>query len=522
MPSLKSLYPKAWENRLSHHHPLVKKGCKPFFIALGTNFLYLQILFLGLFAYIFGALFQQTSHTHNLSIAFVDYDGGAIGRAVRGAYSSLQGEGFPSLIERSPSEIETTTDLLQAVCQTKYWGALYVTQGASARLQEALAGSTAASAYDNSDVMAYIWNQAVYAPVVDPAISANLQLLSNTARVVYSTGNGTGNIQSVSGAGALSVLADPWKLQSINIQPTSQGSRAIYNTVVIILILIQEFFYLGTLNGLYGQFKLYARLDPYRIIAVRNLTSLAYTFVGSICVVSMIWAFKSDWNVNGNQYALTWIALWLFAHANFLTLDVFTIWLPAPFVPMALVSWIIFNVTSVILPFELSPGFYQLGYIFPAHEVYQVLTHIWSRGCNPQLHYALPVLFTWELAAFLLSALGVFRRCHFSTIGEELQAREFKERVDVAVEFEMSRKNTKMQKSPKPLRVESEEEPKETPSELDGSRTEDDEEAMRDELAGIIQRVNTKQQRELEKMGTACNFGPSFNVPFNHESEDEE
>ena len=79
---------------------------------------------------------------------------------------------------------------------------------------------------------------------------------------------------------ALSILANPWTLQSLNIQPTSQGSRVIYNTVVIILVMIQEFFYLGTINGLYAQCKLYARSGPYRIILLRNLNSLAYTFIG--------------------------------------------------------------------------------------------------------------------------------------------------------------------------------------------------------------------------------------------------
>ncbi|KAL2179608.1 uncharacterized protein P884DRAFT_268009 [Thermothelomyces heterothallicus CBS 202.75] len=59
---------------------------------------------------------------------------------------------------------------------------------------------------------------------------------------------------------ALSVLAEPWRLRSVNIQPTTQGSRAIHNTVVIILILIKEFFYLGTINGLHAQLRLYARL----------------------------------------------------------------------------------------------------------------------------------------------------------------------------------------------------------------------------------------------------------------------
>ncbi|KAF4461787.1 Nitrosoguanidine resistance SNG1 [Fusarium albosuccineum] len=497
--------------------PALKKARKPFFKAVAVNFLYIQLLFLGLFCYIFGSLFLQTTHIHNLHVIFVDYDGGAIGRAVRAAYASAQGKGFPSLIERPSSDFPSTTDLVESVCKTRYWGALYVTRGASNRLQDALTGSADASLYNKRNVMAYIWDEARYAPTIDSGISANLQLLSGATRVAYSSGNGTGNITSISGPAELSVFADPWELQSINIQPTTQGSRAIYNTLAIVLILIQEFFYLGTINGLYTQFKLYPRLDPHRIIVVRNSISLSYTFIGALCVTGAIWAFKSGWNVNGNQFVLNWVTLWLFAHANFLTLDVFTIWLPHPFVPMALISWIVFNVTSILLPFELSPAFYRVGYIFPAHAVYGILIDVWSGGCNPQLHYALPVLFAWELASFTFSALGVFRRCHFATLGEEVQEAETKERIDTAVAVEIARMVEMKQKRSEPAEPEAGGAPKETLTKRVVSEGRNEEEGMREELELALGRVITRQRRELRRTSTACNFGPSFNLPFTGE-----
>ena len=536
MPSItSSLYPRARENRLPASHPWVVKARMAFLKAAGTNFILLQLLFLGVFCYTFGSLFQQTSHTHNLHIVLVDYDGGgAIGRAVRAAYAALQGPNFPSLIEHSPSNFPSTAQLWDAVCETQYSAALYVTQGASARLEAALAvqeGAAASSPYNATNVMAYIWNEALYPQVMDASISTNIQLLSNAARVAYSTGNGTGHVRSVSGPLAVSVFAQPWQLQSINIQPTSQGSRAIYNTVVIILVLIQEFFFLGTINGLSAQFKLYSRVDPYRIAAVRNLNSLAYTFIGSLCVTGAIWAFRSGWAVNANQFALSWAALWLFAHANFLILDVFTVWLPAAYVPMALVLWISLNITSILLPLPLSPAFYRVGYAFPAHAIYQVLTDIWSGGCNPQLEYALPVLFAWELVGLVLSGLGVFRRCHYATVAEERQAREFEERLGAAVALEMA----KMQEARNAARLEREDEAK---TEEEGKlqpesggghglvagrarEDEDDTEAFREQLANVMERVNTRQRREQEEEGVPCSFGPSFDLPFSPRRDDE-
>ncbi|KAF5711120.1 nitrosoguanidine resistance SNG1 [Fusarium mundagurra] len=520
LSSIESLYPKALTDRLPRHDLVVRKARVAWFKAAGINFLYLQLLFLGLFCYILGSLYQQTSHTHNLRIVFVDYDGGAIGQAVRGAYSSLRGKDYPSLIEGSTSDFPTESDLLEAVCKTKYWGAFFVGKGASNRLQEALQGNATTSAYNNSDVMGYVWNEAVYAPIVDSAVSANLQLLSEVARVQYSTGDGIGNIQSVSGKAALAVLAEPWKLQSINIQPTSQGSRAIYNTVVIIMIMIEEFCYLGTINGLYAQLKLYTRVKARRIVWVRLVLSLIYTFIGSLCVVGAIWAFKAGWDVNGNQFVLSWATIWLFAHVNFLTLDVFTIWLPPPFIPMALVSWIILNVTSLLLPFDLNPAFYRVGYVFPAHEVYQVLTNIWSRGCNPQLRYALPILFGWEVTAFLLSALGVYRRSHYAMLGEEQQDKDFKERLDAAVAFEMAKIRQATEERGEPLKEKTLSTEQGKHSDVPDSQGVDEEGTVREELAEVLESVKTRQERErgMENLDNVCSFGPAFELPFKYES----
>jgi hypothetical protein len=349
-------YPKAHENRIPISHPSMVGPRRAFFKAAGQNFLFLQLLFLALFSYIFGALYQQGSHTHNMKILYVDYDNGTIGTAIRDAYQSLQGDAFPTIVERAGSDLLTTDNLRKEICDTRYWAALYTTPGASTRLESALADGT--TTYDKSDILSYIWNEARYSAVIDSTIAANLQTLTTAARIEYAHGNWS-SISGKATPAAFSTFADPWHLKSFNIQPTTQGSRLIYNTLVIILILVQEFFYLGTINSLYDAFKIYSRLNPHRIFVFRWALSAAYTFIGSLCTAGAIWAFRAGWNVNSGQLVLTWMILWIFAHVNFLTLDVFTVWLPPPYVPMALISWLVFNVTSILLPFELCPSFYR-------------------------------------------------------------------------------------------------------------------------------------------------------------------
>lgn len=429
------LYPKARQARPSIHDPSVRPVRFAVLKAATINLLLLQFLFLGLFCYLFGSLFQDSTHIHNLNVLFVDYDGGAIGVAVRAAYGQLEGPAFPTLIERPVSLYPQPNTIENAVCDIQYWGALYTTFNASDRLTAALAGGSAATSYNRSNVLTLVWNEARYPTVIDSSIAGRMQLLSEAARIAYSQMEGKQALQTLnsSDSAAIAVAANPWTLTSVNIQPTSQGSRLIYNTLAIVLILIQEFFYLGCINGLYVQFRFYTTIAPHRLVIARQIISLTYTFIGALCTTGAIWAFRDGWNVNGNQFVLNWMALWLFAHLNFLVLDVFTIWLPPPFVPMALICWIVLNVTSILLPFELAPGFYKWGYALPAHSIFNTLIDIWSHGCNPVLDYALPVLFAYEVVALCLSSLGVYRRAHYSSIKQEADEKAFQERVAAAI-----------------------------------------------------------------------------------------
>jgi Protein of unknown function (DUF3533) len=442
------MYPKAFQVVKRRHggDPEVVPLRKKFAKLLIINLLILLVLFMLLFAYIYGALYHLNDRVEKLNVVFVDYDGGVVGTAIRSAYSSLKGPGFPTLIEKTPAEYASQQALRDSVCHIDYWGAFFIKADASTNYVNALAGGAAATAYNRSDIMAFIWNEARYGTVLDGSLAQNLQMLSNAAKSellpLYASTAATTGI-NLDDKGAQAALANPWTLQSINIKVTNQGSRIIYNTLLIVLVLIQDFFYLGTMNGLYAQFNIYARLFPGRIIAFRLLFSVIYTFLGSLLVISMLFAFKANWIISGLQFFKCWMAMWLFAHLNFLTLDVFSVWLPPQYVPMALISWVVFNVTSVLLPFEVSNGFYQWGYLMPAHELFATLIDIWSDGCNPVLRYSLPVLFGLELCSLALSCIGVYRRSHYAILAEEHKEKEFQDRLNAAMAVERKQREEK-------------------------------------------------------------------------------
>ncbi|PYI25769.1 hypothetical protein BP00DRAFT_461543 [Aspergillus indologenus CBS 114.80] len=421
------------QKHLSIHDPAVRSLRLAVLKAAGINLLVLQLLFLGLFCYLFGSLFQQTTHVHNLNVVFVDYDGGAIGEAVRAAYQQLQGPGFPTLTEHATAQYPQSDAITTAVCHIEYWGGLYITPNASNELAAALASG---APHSPDEVLTLVWNEARYSTVVDSAIYTSMQTLSNAARIAYTSTIAPNTLTTTTSTNLTTTpttLSQPWTLTSTNLQPTTQGSRLIYNTLVIILIMIQEFFYLGYINSVYQQFHLYTTVAPHRIAIIRQLLAGTYTLLGSLSTTGAVWAFRYGWRVAGAQFVLTWLALWLFAHLNFLVLDLVTIWIPPPVVPMAFIAWIVANVASILLPFELAPAFYRWGYALPAHAVFQVLVDVWSSGCNPQLGYALPTLFGWEVLGLVGSTVGVYRRAHYAVLAMEREERGWQEKVAAAV-----------------------------------------------------------------------------------------
>ena len=131
-------YPKAAENRL-HGHDKAVLGARRSFLKLALiNFAILQILFFVLFCYIFGSIYRQGSHVHNMNVLYVDYDGGLIGTAVKDAYNTLQGEDFPTLVQKSVTQYSAPDDIERDVCSTKYWAAIYTAPGATSRLEQGM------------------------------------------------------------------------------------------------------------------------------------------------------------------------------------------------------------------------------------------------------------------------------------------------------------------------------------------------------------------------------------------------
>lgn len=240
-----------------------------------------------------------------------------------------------------------------------------------------------------------------------------METLISVSRIVYNNINGTAalNLVDTTSPAAVQCLLNPIVSSSINLKPTPQGTKVLYNTVSLVMPIIMQFFFLMAVNGVAGHFNLYSHLPLKDNGIIRLGLSTIYTFIGALCTVSYQRAFyESQW-LSAGQFVLAWLAIWLYMHINFLAIDCLTAFVPMTFLSFFFFSWVILNITTVILPFQLNPGFYHWGYALPAYETLQVLITIWSAGGANSLHIALPVLFAWEIVLLPLSVLALHYRC---------------------------------------------------------------------------------------------------------------
>ncbi|KAL5337704.1 hypothetical protein BJX70DRAFT_225384 [Aspergillus crustosus] len=395
---------------------------KPFIGAVVGAFIGLQLLFLANMAYLYGTGFKSGTRYHNLNILYVDYDHDIIGQSVRSGYQHLQSPGFVSLQEHSAAEYPSMSDVRQAVCRGEYWGAVYANPGASLHLSDALADPQGAASYDNSQALTYVWNSAKYSSTA-AIISGHLQALVQATRSAYSAINGTATLATINttDSSITNTLFNPIAASAIDIKPSNHGTRFYYNTVGMVMPILQQFFFVMALNGISAQFKIFSSLSLTKNLALRIAPSAAYTLIASLLNTGYIWAFRESWSTTASQFGLTWMAFWLTMHINYLILDTATAFIPIQFISFFVLTWIILNVSSTIFPFEISPGFYRWGHALPARELYHILLDIWTDGCEPILYRALPILFSWWVAAWAAFGAGMWKRVSGARTEEKVQ-----------------------------------------------------------------------------------------------------
>lgn len=371
------------------------------------------LLFVADLSYLSGATFRQSDRVHALKVLAVDYDGGAVGQAVIAAYQALQSNEFPTIDFGSASKYPDPLQLQRAVCKGDYWAAVSVNENASLRLQAALS-SDSATTYDPTGAITYTYNQARYPALADGSILSNLRILVATSRsTYYKTPDGEAALASLNTTNAIATAAylNPIDASSSIIAPTTQGTRVFYNTVGMVMPMLGPFFIIMALNGVAAQSGLFKHARIWDVWRFRFVIGKTFSCLFAIALTGYTWAFRENWGVTGTQFAETWLLMWLFVEVNWMVFEsLIGSFLPMMFAPFFVLTWVLTNVASTIAPFELSAGWYRVGYALPAHEAYSLLVQIWSH-CADQTKIAIPVLLAYWVLGHITAAISIRKRC---------------------------------------------------------------------------------------------------------------
>lgn len=365
--------------------------------------------------YYFGILYKSSSRFHNIRVLAVDNDDGVIGQSVRAAYQQLKAPGFLTLEFHSPEEYPTEDEMFQAVWQGDFWGAVSVNQGASARLEAALQGGQAAATYNPRRAINFIWNGQYYPAYAQQVVFAGVQTLIGASRLSYNLINGTqaSTILDEQDPAALQAFLNPIAAMEKNIQAASFGASVLLNTIGGVTPVLSQFFFLLVLAEVMHKHHLFSTLSVRSSLIARRLAGLIYGFGAALCQTAYTFEFRENWDVNGNQFVLSWMTYWLVMTAHELFLETIITLAPMQVMSFVVLAWGFLNSTTMS-PLELQAGFFHWGVALPGHNAYLTLHTIWSGGARNRLYRTLPILFTWVVVGLVATTFAHFRACHLA------------------------------------------------------------------------------------------------------------
>ncbi|KAH7068792.1 hypothetical protein BKA63DRAFT_95536 [Paraphoma chrysanthemicola] len=380
-----------------------------------------MLWFLACLSYMYGTLYLSPGRHAAFHILAVDYDGGVVGQAMQAAYSQLKGPGFFTLEFYTPQNYPSESEVYQAVWRGDYWASIITTEGASTRLAAALQGGQAAATYNSSNALHYVWNQQYYTTFANAIVQGHMNQLVAATRLAYNKLNGTqaSHLVNTTDSAAVQALLNPIQAAATNIHAATFGTSILMNTVSMAMPILQQFFFLLVLNGVLGMHNLYKKMTVLSSLRFRRIAGVLFTFGAALCQAGYYWAFRENWDVNGNQFVLTWMIVWLLMHIHLLILDSISTIAPLPVMPFVVLLWVLLNIASALSPLEVQAGFYHWGIALPSHEAYSVMVTIWSGGAHNRLYRALPILFGWWVLANITTTLTHLRACHLAYKLEE-------------------------------------------------------------------------------------------------------
>lgn len=364
---------------------------------------------------VFGIFLHQGAHVKGAHVALADFDGGDFGQALRiAAGKNNQTYGYPTYVNVDTSSI-SVDQVRQDVFDGRYWAAIVVQEGASARFEEALNGS--APSYDATRVYTYYLLTARYYTLYTAGIQTSTLTTTSEASGIFSSQFAAGRIISRSFATSSSVaakaLAAPVQAVEANAGSqsfTNMDDKAFVNTIGTVFPILMQFFFIMAWNGICNGMHLYAAHDMKAHILARLFWSTTWPLFASLCSAGWIFTFRGSYQMDAEMFFAYWAVTWVFCMINFDVLDIITGFVPMAFVPFLMVTWVVFNVSAALGEPAILNHWYRINYFFPSLHWFQTLLTILTQGGVNKLHYTLPTLAGWLVLLKVLSPLATRHR----------------------------------------------------------------------------------------------------------------
>jgi len=96
--------------------------------------------------------------------------------------------------------------------------------------------------------------------------------------------------------------------------------------------------------------------------------------------------------------------------AYHLVLDIATAFIPIGFLPLFVLTWIIFSVVSAIGPPDITSHWYRISYLMPSLHWWQTVITILTHGAVSRLVYTLPTLAAWYVIMKIFTTYANYYR----------------------------------------------------------------------------------------------------------------
>lgn len=280
---------------------------------------------------------------------------------------------------------------------------------ATSRFRAAFAEESDAPYHPNA-ALHYIYNEARWATVSEgyiiPSLSAAVTEANSRFQQLAIQGLKTGNLSATS----MRTLVEGVQATETKIASLSIGIKPYLNTVGMVFPIIIEFFLSMGFSGIIAHSGWPNPAKLWSVFLGRLCVSLFFS-----CLIGISWGlwfeiFHESVSISGGQYCLVWLTYWIYGLIAFLVLDTATVFVPMPYLPVCVLTYIIVNVSASVFPVDIKPDFFHLDYIWPSYNCFELLITTLSHGASNRIYRNVPALLGWLIVWTPLNWLAARKR----------------------------------------------------------------------------------------------------------------